>query len=68
MPSEVGTQTIFGTFGYHQEVLKKMDNGVQVGNQFVIRPFTVKQVILFALENGWVATQRQQVNQLILVD
>ena len=53
MSVERGSQTLHCTLDYHQDVIAKTEHGVKIGNQFVVTPFTVRQVIEYGLDNGW---------------
>lgn len=55
-------QILTATFNYHG-TYSKINNQLKVGHQFVITPYAVKQVIEYALENGWTpAIKKPQMN------
>lgn len=50
-------QILSAPFSYHQDVTPTT-NGYRLDNQFVITPYTVRQVILYALVQGWKPLER----------
>jgi hypothetical protein len=56
MTETEGSPKLLCGFDYHQTPIKHEVNGqifTQTTNQFVITPYTVRQVIEYALSTGW---------------